>query len=378
MVPGIYERKWELDSLSNVLHLSSKYYAATQDATPFRSDWLRAMDLAVSTMIDEQQSSAQAGSSPVYQFSRQATAPTDTLQGSRGWPARRTGMIKSAFRGSDDATRLPFNIPENAFAVVALRELAALLEALEGVEGDSESVAAAAAAAAAGGGGGDDDDAADDGADSAAARRRGELAALAAKALALADEVDAGIQKYGIIQSPAPAADAPSRDEDDDDEDVRDENGSIFAYEVDGHGNQHFMDDANVPSLLALPFYGYVNATDALFQRTRAAVLSPKNPWYFEGQAGKGVGGPHVGLGHIWPMALVSAGWTATTDDEVQSLLDQLVASSACTGLMHESFSDSSYADFTRPWFAWMNSYFASFVMKVLEERPHLLLTQNQ
>ena len=41
--------------------------------------------------------------------------PSDTLEHGRGHPARHTGCIKSAFRGSDDATTFPFSIPENAY-----------------------------------------------------------------------------------------------------------------------------------------------------------------------------------------------------------------------------------------------------------------------
>lgn len=39
-------------------------------------------------------------------------------------------MVKSAFRPSDDATKLPFNIPQNALACTALRGVAAVLARL--------------------------------------------------------------------------------------------------------------------------------------------------------------------------------------------------------------------------------------------------------
>ncbi|MCU1294976.1 MAG: hypothetical protein JWP08_3826 [Bryobacterales bacterium] len=32
--------------------------------------------------------------------------------------------------------------------------------------------------------------------------------------------------------------------------------GEVWAYEVDGYGNQLFMDDASAPSLLSLPLPG--------------------------------------------------------------------------------------------------------------------------
>ena len=50
------------------------------------------------------------------------------------------------------------------------------------------------------------------------------------------------------------------------------------------------------------------------------------------------------------------------------------MATDAGTGLMHEGFHKDDPARFTRPWFAWANSMFAEFVMRVagvvVEEVP--------
>jgi meiotically up-regulated gene 157 (Mug157) protein len=48
------------------------------------------------------------------------------------------------------------------------------------------------------------------------------------------------------------------------------------------------MDDANIPSLLSLPFLGFVAKDDADYLATRAEVLSPRNPYFFNGTAGAG------------------------------------------------------------------------------------------
>jgi uncharacterized protein len=143
--------------------------------------------------------------------------------------------------------------------------------------------------------------------------------------------------------------------------------GEIYAYETDGIGNYNLMDDANVPSLLAMPYMGYCERTDPVYQNTRAFVLSKSNPFFFEGNAAKGIGSPHTPDQYIWPIALCMQGLTAATRDEKLQLLDMLLATDAGTGLMHESFHKDDAAAFTRPWFAWANSLFAEFVMDLAD-----------
>ena len=38
-----------------------------------------------------------------------------------------------------------------------------------------------------------------------------------------------------------------------------------FYYEIDGFGNGIIMDDANTPSLLSLPLFGFVDRKDDLY-----------------------------------------------------------------------------------------------------------------
>lgn len=175
----------------------------------------------------------------------------------------------------------------------------------------------------------------------------------------------------------------------------------MWFLQIDGFGNAFFMDDANIPSLLAMPYYNFTSATDPLYLNTRSAVLSSANMWYLNGTAGAGVGGPHDGWPNIWPMSIIMQGWTAQSDDEILQVLDTLLNSTACTGLMHESFNvvrapsrctcvhsrysaelcphsfpldvQNDVTSFTRPWFAWVNSLFGSFILKLANEKPYLI-----
>ena len=149
--------------------------------------------------------------------------------------------------------------------------------------------------------------------------------------------------------------------------------GKVFAYEVNGYGSYNLMDDANVPSLLALPYLGLVKTNDPVYQNTRKMLLSENNPFFFKGKAAEGIGGPHVGMDYIWPMSIIMRGLTSTDDKEIKMCLDMLQKTHAGTGFMHESFHKDDATKFTRKWFAWANTLFGEFVWKVYKERRHLL-----
>jgi uncharacterized protein len=141
--------------------------------------------------------------------------------------------------------------------------------------------------------------------------------------------------------------------------------GGIYAYETDGFGNHNLMDDANVPSLLAMPYMGYCAKDNPTYQATRAFILSDANPYFYAGEAASGIGSPHTPRDYIWPIALCIQGLTSTSQDEKFTLLETLMNTDAGTGLMHEGFHKNDPTQFTRPWFAWANSMFAEFVLDV-------------
>jgi meiotically up-regulated gene 157 (Mug157) protein len=133
------------------------------------------------------------------------------------------------------------------------------------------------------------------------------------------------------------------------------------------------MDDANVPSLLGLPYLGAVSVSDPVYQNTRKMLLSPENPFFFKGTAGKGIGGPHVGLNMIWPISIIIRGLTSQDDEEIRHCIQMLKSTHAGTGFMHESFHKDDPKNFTRKWFAWANTLFGEFLWETYKQKPHLL-----
>lgn len=247
-----------------------------------------------------------------YHFQRETMFATDTTPLSGyGYPVKPVGLICSAFRPSDDATIYNFLIPSNFFAVVSLRQAA---EILQTVQKDT---------------------------------------ALAAECLALATEVEQAIQKYAVVSHP--------------------QFGKVYAFEVNGYGSFNIMDDANVPSLLALPYLGAVKHNDPIYINTRKLILSAENPFYFQGRVAKGIGSPHTGINKIWPIALVIQGLTSTDDAEIKSCIQMLQKSHAGTGFMHESFNMDDPSKFSRSWFAWANTLFGELLWKTYKENPNLL-----
>jgi uncharacterized protein len=173
-------------------------------------------------------------------------------------------------------------------------------------------------------------------------------AGLKAEAAMLAGQIREGVEVHAKVQHPR--------------------FGTLYAYEVDGLGGQNLMDDANVPSLLAMPYMGYCAKDDPAYLATRAFVLSSENPYFFSGRAAAGIGSPHTPDKHIWPIALSMQGLTSQSREERLALLATLTATDADTGLIHESFHQDDPQTFTRPWFAWANSLFAEFVLDVCDE----------
>ncbi|PFH52869.1 glycoside hydrolase family 125 protein [Amanita thiersii Skay4041] len=152
---------------------------------------------------------------------------------------------------------------------------------------------------------------------------------------------------------------------------------NIFAYETNGFGGRYVMDDANVPSLLSLPYLGFLEKHHPAYSATRKLLLSPRNPYFAAGKSFNGVGGPHVDPLHPWPMSHISAIFGTDDDNEILTSLYTIVNNTQGLGLIHESQSirDSSY---TRSWFAWANSYFAEMVLDLAERKPGLILKENK
>ena len=247
-----------------------------------------------------------------YCFERAGGSPTDTLQnGGRGTPVRYTGMTWSGFRPSDDACTFHYLIPANMFAVVALRYIEEI------------------------------------------ARDVWKDGTLAGSAKKLGGEINDGIQNYGIFPHP--------------------KYGPIYAYETDGMGHYNLMDDANVPSLLSIPYLQYQAAEDPVCAHTRRFLLSRDNPWFFEGSCAKGIGSPHTSEDYIWHIGLIMQALTSTDEEEIRELLKMIAGTDADTGYMHESFHEDDPGQFTRPWFAWANSLFAELIYRIMKDGKQYL-----
>ncbi len=247
-----------------------------------------------------------------YTFQRTTAWATDGVPlGGYGYPVNPVGLICSMFRPSDDATIFPFLIPSNFFAVISLKHAAEMVQSIKGNDN------------------------------------------LANECLHLANEIEKALQQYSIINHK--------------------DFGKIYAYEINGFGSFNLMDDANVPSLLSLPYLEALKNTDPLYENTRKFVLSNSNPFFFKGKAGEGIGGPHAGIDMIWPLSIIMRGLTSNDEGEVKRCLGMLKNSNSGTGFMHESFNKNDASNFTRKWFAWANTLFGELILHTANKYPELL-----
>ena len=242
-----------------------------------------------------------------YSFMRSTHAQYDTQShGGYGNPVNPVGLIASAFRPSDDATVFLYLIPSNFFAVTSLRKAAEILTVVNG-----ETLQAA-------------------------------------ECKALADEVESALRKYAVYNHP--------------------KYGEIYAFEVDGFGNQLLMDDANVPSLLAMPYLGDTDLNDPIYQNTRRFVWSKDNPYFYYGKAGEGIGGPHEGFDYAWPMSIMMKAFTSQDDNEIRQCIQMILDTDAGTGFIHEAFHKDDAKKYTRSWFAWTNTLFGELILKIIDD----------
>ncbi|MFI3084950.1 glycoside hydrolase family 125 protein [Streptococcus sp. 2020WUSS089] len=306
MGPWIWERKYEVDSLCYPLQLAYLLWKATGETSHFNQTFFGAAEKIVQVWKLEQHHE----NSP-YSFERDTDRLEDTLthQG-KGAPCAYTGMTWSGFRPSDDACIYPYLIPSNMFAVVVLGYLGEIAELFASEE----------------------------------------FSDLAEGARQLAQEIDQGIRTFGLTKNQAGE--------------------TIFAYEVDGLGNQSIMDDPNVPSLLAAPYLGYCSKDDPIYLATRRTILSQENPYYYEGDYAAGLGSSHTFYRYIWPIALAIQGLTTDDKEEKARLLDTMVACDGGTGLMHESFHVDDPTLYSREWFSWANMMFCELVLDYYDIRP--------
>jgi meiotically up-regulated gene 157 (Mug157) protein len=287
----VVERKFEVDSLLYPIWFAARYWHVTGDRSILTGQVNRAFERALAVMRDEQ-----------HHEQRSHYTHPDLVREGRGTPVRYTGMIWTGFRASDDPAQYQYNVPDNMFAVVVLRELTTIEREVYHNNRD------------------------------------------AMNAWGLALQIQRGIEQYGSLRL---------RGFD-----------KIYAYEVDGAGHANLMDDANMPSLLSIPYFGYLSADDRVYANTRRFVLSDRNPYYYVGKYARGIGSPHTPHGYVWPLALVIQALTSNDPAEIRRVLGYIAASDVGDHHLHESFNANWPEAYTRGDFAWPNALYAELVQE--------------
>lgn len=300
MKPILWERKYEMDSLTHPILMHWKLWKMSGSTAHFTEDWKRAVELIISVLRTEQNHEEKSD----YRFERVDCVFTDTLsRGGKGSLVKGgIGLIWSGFRPSDDACVYGYNIPENMQAVVALEHIAEIARV---IYGEME---------------------------------------LGNKAEIFAKELREAIARHAFV---------PQQD--------------YYAYEVDGYGQYLVMDDANMPSLLAMPYFGWCAKDEPSYLATRKVILSSVNPYYYTGKALSGIGSPHTPHDYVWDIAVAVQGLTSRSKEEQLECIRMMVKNDADTLQMHEGIHADDPTRYTRPWFSWANSMFCELVLEYCE-----------
>ncbi|KAL9125981.1 MAG: hypothetical protein Q9217_004896 [Psora testacea] len=286
----VFECKYELDSLAHFLALGNQFHNVTGSKAFLHSRYYTAIDTILEVLEQQSKPTFDPKTGKFqrneYTFQRNTRIGTETLNlngiGNPLGPG--TGLVRSAFRPSDDATILGFLIPANAQMAVELKRTAAILKGV-----------------------GKED--------------------LAAKLHERGDNMEKGVWDHGVVNHRR--------------------YGQVFAFEVDGYGSSILMDDANMPSLLALPAMGFVEKDDKTYRNTRRMILEREgNPYYLEGKGFSGIGGPHVGPQHAWPMSRLVQAMTSDDDKEIKKALED-VRDVSTMGLVNEGINVARPTDYS-------------------------------
>lgn len=232
-------------------------------------------------------------------------------------PASEKGLVWSGYRPSDDKCKYHYHIPDNMFLVSVLHKLAGIFEEI-GQTGYAEYCSQTVS----------------------------ELRPL--------------IEEYGIIED--------------------EEYGKVYVSETDCLGHYHIDDDANIPSLLSIPYLEYPFVDKEVYANTRKLILSKRNKYYYDGKVLKGIGSPHTPQNRVWPLSIAMQGITSENEKEIRDCLEMLLASTDGTGYMHEGVDSDDVSKYSRSWFAWANSLFAYFVLnkrEIIERADYKLCRED-
>lgn len=302
--PWVWERKFEVDSLCYPIQLAYLLWKNTGCVTQFNEDFQKGVKKILEVFRTEQYHEEKSS----YRFNRNNGYYRDTLSrdGKGALVKSGTGLIWSGFRPSDDACTYGYLIPSNMFAVVAL----GYLEEIEQEIYNNQE--------------------------------------LAKEAKVLKDEVYQAIETIGKT--------------------FTEEFGMVYAYETDGFGMYNLMDDANVPSLLAMDYLGYP-ADKEIGENTRRLLLSEANPFYFKGVKAAGIGSPHTPSNYVWHIAMAIQGLTESEKEKKLEILKTMAATTGGKGVMHEGFCCEDDTRYTREWFSWANAMYAELFLDCMGYR---------
>lgn len=300
MKPELWERKYEIDSLCFPVQLAYLFWKNSGKVSHFDKNFLKAAKEIVKVFHTEQDHE----NCSQYTFERMDCIFSDTLsrEGKGALVKSKAGLIWSGFRPSDDSCVYGYLIPSNMFAVVILEYLS---EIAEEIYQDIE---------------------------------------FAKETEKFAKQLRNAIETMAIV--PGGNQLKP-----------------FYAYEVDGYGQYLIMDDANLPSLLSIPYIGYCDAQNEKYKNTQEIILSDLNPYYYTGKYAKGIGSMHTPARYIWHISMGMQGLVSDSQEEKKRIIQNMADTDGGTNCMHEGICVDDPTAYTRPWFSWANAVFVELVL---------------